>query len=62
MRHATPLHNRRDLENSLEIINRHGLPGNGKSPVGHTLQQAVITTVQGAVEHSVEAELTPYRG
>ena len=31
MSHATQLHNRRYLNDYLEIINRHGLPGNVKT-------------------------------
>jgi transposase-like protein len=62
MSHATQPHNRRYLDNYLEIINRHGLPGNVKSTVGHAIQQAVITTVKGALEHSLEEELAQYLG
>ncbi len=56
MSHATQLHNRRSLHDSLEIINRHGLPGNVKSTVCQAIQQAVTTTVKGALEHSLEEE------
>jgi hypothetical protein len=54
MRHATQLHNRRSLHDYLEIIKRHGLPGNGKSEVCHQMHQAVTTTVKGLLEHSLE--------
>jgi transposase-like protein len=59
---ATQLHTRRYLNDYLEMINRHGLPGNGKSAVGQEMQQAVTTTVQGGLEHSLEAALTQYLG
>jgi transposase-like protein len=62
MSHATQLPNRRYLNDYLEIINRHGLPGNVKSTVCHALQQAVILTVKGALEHRLEEELTQYLG
>jgi transposase-like protein len=62
MSHATQLHNRRYLNDYLEIINRHGLPGNVKTPVCHEIQHAVTTTVKSALEHSLEEELTQYLG
>jgi transposase-like protein len=62
MRHATQLHNRRYLHDYLEIINRHGLPGNVKSAVCQEIQQAVTTTVKGVLEHSLEEELPQYLG
>jgi transposase-like protein len=62
MSHATQLHNRRYLNDSLEIINRRGLPGNVKSAVCHEMQHAVTTTVKRVLEHSLEEELTEYLG
>jgi transposase-like protein len=62
MSHATQLHNRRYLDNYLEIINRHGLPGNVKSTVCQEIQQAVTRTVKAALEQSLEEELTQYLG
>ena len=56
MSHATQRHHRRYLNDSLEIIHRHGLPGNVKSTVCPELQQAVTTTVKSALEHSLEEE------
>ena len=58
MSHATPRHKRRYLHDSLEIINRHGLPSNVKSAVCHQMHQAVTTTVQGLLEHTLEEERT----
>jgi hypothetical protein len=62
MSHATQLHNRRYLNDYLEIINRHGLPGNVKSAVCQGIQPAVTTTVKGVLEHSLEEALTQYLG
>jgi transposase-like protein len=62
MSHATQLHNRRYLHDYLEIINRHGLPSNVKSTVCHEIQEAVTLTVKGALEHSLEEELTQHLG
>ena len=56
MSHATPLPHRRYLNDYLEIINRHGLPGNVKSTVCHAIQQAVTLTVKSALEHALEEE------
>ena len=44
------------------MITRHGLPGNVKSEICHQLHHAVITTVKGVLEHSLEEELTQYLG
>jgi hypothetical protein len=62
MSQATPLHNRRSLNDSLEMINRHGLPGHGKTEMCHQMPQAVTTTVKGVLEHRLEEELTQYLG
>jgi len=62
MSHATQLHNRRYLNDYLEIINRHGLPGNAKIEVCQEIHRAVTTTVKGVLEHSLEEELTQYLG
>jgi hypothetical protein len=62
MSHATQLPNRRDLNDSLEILNRHGLPGNVKSTICQEIQRAVTPTVKRALAHSLEAELTQYLG
>jgi hypothetical protein len=56
MRHATQLHHRRYLHDSLEILNRHGLPGHVKRTVCHEIQQAVTLTVKSALEHTLEEE------
>ena len=62
MSHAKQLHNRRYLNDYLEIINRRGLPGNVKSAVCQEIQHAVTTTVKRVLEHSLEEELTQYLG
>ena len=62
MSHATQLHHRRYLNDSLERINRHGLPGNVKSAVCHQIHHAVARTVKHVLEHSLEEEFTQYLG
>lgn len=62
MSHATQLHNRRYLNDYLEIINRRGLPGNVKSAVGQEVHHAVLSVVKRVLEHSLEEELTQYLG
>ena len=58
MRHATQLHNRRDLDDSLTMINRAGLPHDVKAAVCQQVQHAVMTTVKGTIEEALEAEVT----
>ena len=50
MSHAKQLHNRRYLNDYLEIINREGLPGNVKTDLCLTVQDTVIATVQHVIE------------
>ena len=50
MSHAKQLPNRRYLNDSLEIINREGLPGNVKSDLCLQVQNTVIATVQHVIE------------
>ena len=56
MSHATQLHNRRYFDDYLEIINRHGLPGNVKHEVCQQVRGAVLTTVQTVIEHALREE------
>ncbi len=62
MSHAQQLHNRRYFDDSMEIINRKGLPGNVKSALCHQVQDAVVATTQHGIEQALEAELTAYLG
>ena len=62
MSHAKQLHNRRSLDDYLEIINRTGLPGKVQADVCQQVQDMVIATVQGALEQALEEELTTYVG
>jgi putative transposase len=62
MSHAQQLHNRRYFDDYLEIINRHGLPGNVKHEVCQQVRDAVITTVQTVIEHALREELATYLG
>jgi hypothetical protein len=60
--HAKQLHHRRYLNDSLEIINREGLPGNSQSDLCLKVQATVVTTVQHVIEEALEEELNAYLG
>ena len=62
MSHAKQLHNRRYLNDYLEIINRAGLPGNVKNDVCRKVQATVIATVQHVIEAALDEELSAYLG
>ena len=62
MSHAKQLHNRRYLNDYLEIINREGLPGNVKNDVCRKVQATVIATVQHVIEAALDEELRAYLG
>jgi putative transposase len=62
MSHAKQLHNRRYLNDYLEMINREGLPGKIKSALCLTVQDTVIDTVQQIIEAALEEELHAYLG
>jgi len=62
MSHAKQLHNRRYLNDYLEIINREGLPGNVKNDLCRQVQDTVIATVQHVIEAALEEELSAYLG
>jgi putative transposase len=62
MSHAKQLHNRRYLNDYLEIINREGLPGNIKNDLCLKVQDLVITTVQHVIEAALEEELSASLG
>lgn len=62
MSHAKQLHNRRYLNDYLEIINREGLPGNIKNDLCCKVQDTVITTVQHVIEAALEEELSASLG
>lgn len=62
MSHAKQLHNRRYLNDYLEIINREGLPGNIKSALCLKVQDTVIATVQQIIEAALDEELRAYLG
>lgn len=57
MSHAKQLHNRRYLNDYLEIINREGLPGNIKNDLCRKVQDTVIATVQHVIEAALDEEL-----
>jgi len=62
MSHAKQLHNRRYLNDYLEIINREGLPGNVKNDLCLEVQNVVLTTVQQVIEEALEEDLRAYLG
>jgi len=62
MNHAKQLHHRRYLNDSWEIINREGLPGNVKTDLCLTVQDTVSATVQHVIEAALEEELSAYWG
>src|SRR2546422_3966992 len=62
MSHAKQLHNRQYFDDSMEIINRKGLPGHIKSALCQQVNDAVVTTTQQVIEQALEAELTAYVG
>jgi hypothetical protein len=62
MSHAQQLHNRRYFDDSMEIINRKGLPGHIKSELCQQVNDAVVTTTQQVIDQALEAALTAYVG
>jgi hypothetical protein len=50
MSHAKPLHHRRSLHDSLEILHREGLPGNVTTDLCLTVQDTVSATVPHVIE------------
>jgi hypothetical protein len=62
MSHAKHLHNRRYLNDSLEMINREGLPSNVKHDLCLQVQDVVVTTVQQVIEAALDEELRAYLG
>ena len=57
-----PRHNRRSLDDSLDIIHRAGLPHDVNVEVCQQVQQAVITTVKGTIAQAREEAMTAYVG
>jgi len=62
MSHAKQLHNRQYFDDSMEIINRKGLPGHINSALCQQVNDAVVATTQQVIEQALEAELTAYVG
>jgi Transposase, Mutator family len=62
MSHAKQLHNRRYLDDYLQIVNRTGLLSNVQVDVCQQVQDMVIATVQSAIEQALEEELTTLIG
>ena len=57
MSHAKQLHQRRYLNDYLEIMTREGLPGNVKNDLCHQVQATVLATVQRLIAVALEEEL-----
>lgn len=62
MSHAQQLHNRRYFDDYLEILHRHGLPGNVKHAVCQQVRNAVLTTVPIVIAHALREALATYLG
>jgi putative transposase len=62
MSHAKQWHNRQYFDDSMEIINRKGLPGHIKSALCQQGNDAVVATTQQVIAQALEAELTAYLG
>jgi hypothetical protein len=60
--HAKPLHHRRSLNDSLEMLKREGLPGHSQSDLCLQVQATVVTTVQPVIEEALEEELSASLG
>lgn len=56
MSHAQQLHNRRDLNGSMQSINRAGLPDNVKAEVCQQVHATVLATVQWTIEQALDEE------
>ena len=52
MSHAKQLHNRQYFDDSMEIINRKGLPGHVKSKLCQQVNEAVVATTQQVIEQA----------
>src|SRR5216683_545608 len=62
MSHAKQRHNRQYFDDSMEMINRKGLPGHVKSALCQLVNEAVVATTQQVIEQALEAELSAYLG
>jgi hypothetical protein len=62
MSHAKPRHHRPSLNDSLESINREGLPGKVKNHLCRKVQDSVIASVQHVIEAALEEELSASLG
>lgn len=62
MSHATPLHDRRYLDDYRQMIHRSGRPSHGKAEGCQQVQQAVLVTLTWTLAQALQAELTAYLG
>ena len=57
MSHATQLHHRGSLADSMEIMNASALPGNGDDAVYGQVQERVVSSVKWTLEEALEEEV-----
>ena len=62
MSHATQLHDRGSLADSMQIMNASVLPGNVYDEVYGQVHTRVVSTVQWTLEQALDAEVTRYLG
>jgi hypothetical protein len=62
MSHATPLHNRGYLADSMQIMHSAALPGNVYDEVYGQVHARVVSTVQWTLEQALDEEVTSSRG
>lgn len=62
MSHATPLHNRGYLTDSMQIMNASVLPGNVYDAVYGQVRDRVVSSVQSTLEQALDEEVRHYLG
>jgi len=62
MSHATQLHDRGYLADSMQIMNNSALPGNGYEEVYGQVHARGVSTVQGTLEQALNEEVISYLG
>ena len=62
MSHATQLHDRGSLADSMEIMHRCALPGNVQDEVYHQVHARALETVKWTLEQALDEEVRTYLG
>ena len=62
MSHATQLHNRGYLADSMQIMHRCALPGNVQEEVSRHVQARALETVKWTLEQALDEEVHAYLG